>query len=100
MVDEEFYSDCRDMVKTKVGYAMFKIADKYYKSDITDVHVSNGDVVVDITFDPPMQGNVKITEVQLYKRDGRRWLSTPENITRRSNQEGVFYRFVFRFKDS
>jgi hypothetical protein len=60
---------------------------------------STGKVAIDFTIDPTMSGTVKIAEVQLYNRSGKLWLTKTENITRKSTQEGVFYRFTIEITE-
>ena len=79
---------------------MYKINSSYYRAEITDIYVdSTGKVAIDFTIDPTMSGTVKFAEVQLYNRSGKLWLTKTENITRKSTQEGVFYRFTIEITE-
>lgn len=90
----------KNHVKKTVSHAMYKIGSTYYKAQITDIYVDkSGKVAIDFTMDPTVSGTVNVTEVQLYDRSGALWLSKTENITRKSSQEGIFYRFTIDIKE-
>ena len=100
MLTADAMSGFKDHVKKTVSHALYKISSTYYRAEITDIYVdSTGKVAIDFTIDPTMSGTVKITEVQLYNRSGKLWLSKTENITRKSTQEGVFYRFTIEITE-
>ena len=100
MLTADAMNGFKDHVKKTVSHAMYKINSSYYRAEITDIYVdSTGKVAIDFTIDPTMSGTVKIAEVQLYNRSGKLWLTKTENITRKSTQEGVFYRFKFKMSD-
>ena len=78
MLTADAMNGFKDHVKKTVSHAMYKINSSYY---------------------PTMSGTVKIAEVQLYNRSGKLWLTKTENITRKSTQEGVFYRFTIEITE-
>lgn len=91
----------KNHIKNSIAYAKYKVDDTYYTADISDAHIME-DERVSITFviDHEMQGNITITEVQLYDHQDRLWASKSENITRRTVQEGILYRFAFTLTES
>ena len=90
----------KNHVKQVVAYAKYKIGNSYYTADITDIYVdSGGKVVIDFTINPTQSGSVTVTEVQLFDTSGALWLSKTENITRKSSQNGVFYRFKIDIRE-
>lgn len=100
MLTADAMNGFKDHVKKTVSHAMYKIDKSYYRAEITDIYVdSTGKVAIDFSIDPAMSGTVKITEVQLYNNSGKLWLSKTENITRKSTQEGVFYRFTIEITE-
>lgn len=100
MLTTDAMNGFKDHVKKTVSNALYKINSSYYRAAITDIYVdSTGKVAIDFTIDPTMSGTVKITEVQLYNRSGKLWLTKTENITRKSTQEGVFYRFTIEITE-
>lgn len=76
----------REYVKSTLAYAKYKIGSTYYQEKLTDVTVrSDGKVRVEFTINPTVKGEIKITEVQL-------WWNKVESITRKTSQEGIYYR--------
>lgn len=83
----------RNHVKNTVAYAKYKIGSTYYESKITDITISNdGKVKIEFTLNPSVSGEVKVTEVQLYNTSGELWWNKTENLTKKSRQEGIYYR--------
>ena len=90
----------KNHVKQVVAYAKYKIGSSYYKANITDIYMdSGGKVVIDFTIDPAQSGSVTVTEVQLFDTSGALWLTKTENITRKSDQNGIFYRFKIDIRE-
>lgn len=95
MLTENAIIGFRNYVKKTVAYAKYKIGSDYYRSELSSVYVdSTGKVAVEFVADPEIPGAVTITQVQLYDTSGNLWLETPANITRKSAQGGIFYRFT------
>lgn len=100
MLTADAMNGFKSHVKKTVSHALYKIDKTYYRAELTDIYVDGaGRVAIDFIIDPTMSGTVKITEVQLYDHSGKLWLSKTENITRKSTQEGVFYRFTIEITE-
>ena len=79
---------------------MYKINSSYYRAEITDIYVdSTGKVAIDFTIDPTMSGTVKIGRGAAVQPQRQVVADKTENITRKSTQEGVFYRFTIEITE-
>ncbi len=85
----------KNYVKKTVSYAKYKVGSTYYRTELTDIYIDDDDCVsIDFVIDSTLTGSITVTEIQLYDTGGNLWLSKSESITRKSTQEGIFYRFV------
>lgn len=83
----------RNHVKTTVAYIKYKIGSIYYRAEITDITINgDGKVKIETVLNPPVSGEVKVTEVQVYNTSGELWWSKAENITKKAKKEGIYYR--------
>lgn len=83
-----------------IAYAKFKVGSTYYQVDIHKKEVlPDGRVAIYLLIDDKIPGDVIISEIQLYDTDSKLWLSKAENIVKKAIQEGVLYRFTFRFDE-
>lgn len=90
----------KDYVKRTVSYAMYKVGPTYYRAEIGDIYIdSGGKVVIDFVVNPPISGSATVTQVQLYDTGGAKWLEKTENITRKSSQRGIFFRFTIDIRE-
>lgn len=90
----------REYVKSTLAYAKYKIGSTYYQEKLTDVTVrSDGKVRVEFTINPTVKGEIKIAEVQLYNTAGQLWWSKTESITRKTSQEGIYYRVTINITE-
>lgn len=86
----------RKYLKNSIAYARYKVGNTYYDAEIQTAEVLNdGRVSITFVIDHTVAGNITVTEVQLYDRNGKMWANKAESITRRDAQEGVLYRFRF-----
>lgn len=91
----------KEHVKKTVSYARYKIGGTYYKTDISNVYVNReGKVAIEFSVDHTVPGNITVTEVQIFNTAGELWLTVGENITRKSSQEAIFYRFTLEIKEA
>ena len=71
----------------------YKIGSTYYRAEITDITINgDGKVKIETVLNPPVSGEVKVTEVQVYNTSGELWWSKAENITKKAKKEGIYYR--------
>lgn len=81
--------------------AKYKVGSTYYQVPIQSAEIlSDGRVAIMFLIDHTVAGNITITEVQLYDRNGALWASKTESITRKAMQEGILYRFVFTITEN
>lgn len=100
MLTTEAMNGFRDHVKRTISYARYKVGNIYYDAKITDITIgSDGKVKVDFTIDHKASGNITVSEIQVYNTSGKLWWSKTENITRKSNQEGIFYRVTINIHE-
>ncbi|MGI6234426.1 MAG: hypothetical protein ACOYI6_04125 [Christensenellales bacterium] len=86
----------RNHFKNSIAYARYKAAGTYYDAPIEDaVLLADGRVSITFVIDHSVAGDITVTEVQLFDRNGVLWASKAENITRKAVQEGILYRFRF-----
>ena len=100
MLSSEALKGLREYVKSTVAYAKYKIGSTYYQEQLTDITIkSDGKVRVEFTINPTVKGEIKITEVQLYNTAGQLWWSKSESITRKTSQEGIYYRVTITISE-
>lgn len=86
--------------QNNVAYAKFKVGGTYYKVDIHKKEMlSDGRVAIYLLIDDNIPGDITISEIQLYDTDSNLWLTKAENITKKAVQEGILYRFTFKFNE-
>lgn len=91
----------RNYVKKTVAYARYKVGSNWYRADLANVYVDGtGKVAVEFVMDPEISGTITVTSVQLYDTSGNVWLETAANISRKSSQEGIFYRFTINIYET
>lgn len=86
----------RRFFKDSIAYAQYKVGGSYYRAEIQDAEVlADGRIAITFIVDHTVAGDITVTEVQLYDRNGVLWVSKAESITRAAVQEGILYRFRF-----
>lgn len=91
----------KNYVKRTISYAKYKIGSSYYNAEITDIYIdSSGRVAIDVTIDPEISGSVTISAIQLYDTSGSLWLEAAASVTKKTSQEGVFYRITVNIYES
>lgn len=91
----------RNYVKRTIGKAKYRAAGNFYDATITEIRTdTDGKVSIDLILNPPISGTATVTLVQLYDTSGELWLETSTNITRKSDQNGIFYRFTINIYES
>ncbi len=101
MLTTEALTGFKNYVLRTVAYAKYKVGSTYYKTDITNVYINDDDnVAIEFQIDHSISGDITVTEVQIYDTAGELWLSSSENITRKDNQEAIFYRFTISISEA
>lgn len=96
MLTETALNSMRNHLKDSIAYAQYKVNDKYYRSEIETAELlSDGRIAITFIIDHTIAGDITVTEVQLFDRNGVLWASKAESITRKDAQEGILYRFRF-----
>ena len=62
--------------------------------------MDDGRVAITFIIDHTLNGDITVTEVQLYDHNGSLWASKAESILRRDVQEGILYRFAFTITEN
>lgn len=90
----------KNYTKKVLAYAQYKVGTTYYKAPIVDVStLSTGRIAADVLIDHTIDGDITVTELQLYDSNNQLWLSKPESISRKNVQEGILYRFTFNITE-
>lgn len=91
----------KNCIKNSISYAQYKVGSTYYKANIRSAYImDDGRVAITFIIDHTVAGNITVTEVQLYDKNGSLWASKAESISRRDVQEGILYRFAFTITES
>lgn len=91
----------KNCIKNSVTQARYKVAGAYYTTEINSAEIlGDGRLAITFLIDHSLPGDITVTEVQLLDRNGNIWASKPENITRKSVQEGILYRYVFTITEA
>lgn len=90
--DSDYLDDKRKQIKNDVSYARYKVGDNWYTAPIENaVVLENGCVEVTFIIDHTVTGNITVTAVELYSRNGVRIGSKSVSITRADATEGIMY---------
>lgn len=86
----------REYVRFNLAYARYKVGSAYYRAELNEKQVlPDGRVSITFEIDHTLSGNINITEVQLFNRNGVMWANKAVSITRLAVQEGIMYRCRF-----
>lgn len=90
--DSTYLAKERKRVKDDVSYARYKVGSTWYQADIQSAEIlSDGRVEVTFTIDHTVSGNITVTGIELYDRNGTRIASRTVSITRAAATEGIKY---------
>lgn len=91
-LDSTYLANKRAEIKSEIASARYKVGSTWYKAKIESADVLNdGRVEVTFLIDHTVSGNITITGVELYDRNGVRVGSKAVSITRADATEGVLY---------
>ena len=75
--DSAYLAKERKRVKDDVSYARYKVGSTWYQTDIQSAEIlSDGRVEVTFTIDHTVSGNITVTGIELYDRNGTRIANT------------------------
>ena len=95
-LDSAYLDGKREQIKNDVAYARYQVAGAWYTAKIENaVVLDNGRIEVTFVIDHTVTGNITVTAVELYNRNGVRIGSKATSITRGDATEGILY--VCRF---
>lgn len=98
MLTAKALTDYRDYTKHILSKATYKVGSIYYDAVIDRIEATATDTLsVFLIINPPFSTDVTVSDVRLYDTGGDIWFSQSENISVKAYQEGVLYKFSFKF---
>lgn len=95
-LDSAYLAAKRQQIRDDIAYARYKVGSTWYTASIQNATVLNdGRVEVTFLIDHTVSGNITVTGVELYDRNGVRIGSRTVSIARADATEGILY--VCRF---
>lgn len=90
--DETYLSGKRRQIRNDVSYARYKVGNTWYRAEIENAEVlSSGCIEVTFIIDHTVTGDITVTSVELYDRNGVRIGYKSVSITRADATEGIMY---------
>lgn len=90
--DEAYLDSKRKQIKNDVAYARYQVGEDWYTAEIENAEVlENGCIEVTFIIDHTVTGNITVTAIELYSRNGARIGRKNVNITRSDATEGIMY---------
>lgn len=98
MLEAQAFEDLKAFLDDTIAYAMVTVSGKASKCPIyRREHMADGRTAVYIQITPEASTAVTVQKVQLYNKNNRPWVTKNESIKLEAAQEGVLYRFTFKF---
>lgn len=98
MLEPQAFTDLQTFLDDIISYAMVTVSGKTSKYPIyRREHMKDGRTAVYIQITPESSTDVTIQKVQLYNKNNQPWATNGEGILLQGVQEGVLYRFTFKF---
>lgn len=98
MLEPQAFTDLQTFLDDIISYAMVTVSGKTSKYPICRrEHMKDGRTAVYIQITPESSTDVTIQKVQLYNKNNQPWATKGEGILLQGVQEGVLYRFTFKF---
>ena len=95
MLTPQAIEDFKGFLDNNIAYAKVTVNGEAKKIPIH--RREDGRVAVYLNITPQAETEAAIQRVQLYNKNKQLWADKTEDITLSNVQEGVLYRFVFRF---
>ena len=87
-----------DYTKRIISKAQYKIGSTYYDAPIDRIEQTASDTIsIFLVINPPFESDVTVTDVRIFDTGGDVWFDQKENISVKAYQEGVLYKFSFKF---
>ena len=98
MLEPQAFTDLQTFLDDIISYAMVTVSGKTSKYPIyRREHMKDGRTAAYIQITPESSTDVTIQKVQLYNKNNQPWATKGEGILLQGVQEGVLYRFTFKF---
>lgn len=95
-LDNAYLAVKRTNIKQDISYARYKVGSTWYRAEIQSATVlADGRVEATFLIDHTIAGNITVTGIELYDRNGTRIGGKSVSITRADATEGILY--VCRF---
>ncbi|MBR3742376.1 MAG: hypothetical protein IKN04_18290 [Clostridia bacterium] len=95
-LDSEYLAAKRRQIRRDAAYARYKVGNTWYRAAIESADVlPSGIVEIVFSIDHTVSGNITVTGIELYDRNGTRIGSKSVSVTRQDVVEGILY--VCRF---
>lgn len=96
-IDSAYLDEKRAQIMNDIAYARYKVGSTWYRAKIENAQIlTDGRVEVTFIIDHTVSGNITVTGIELYDRNGTRVGGRSVSITRADATEGILY--VCRFK--
>lgn len=90
--DKVYLDGKRKQIKNDVAYARYQVGEDWYTAEIENAEIlGNGCIEVTFIIDHTVTGNITVTAVELYSRNGVRIGRKKVSITRADATEGIMY---------
>ena len=90
--DSEYLAKNRTRIRDDIAYARYKVGSSWYQAQIESATIlPDGRVEVKFEIDHTVSGNITVTAIELYDRNGMRIASRAVSITRQDATEGILY---------
>ncbi|CAK7059480.1 MAG: hypothetical protein EUB_03424 [Eubacterium sp.] len=84
-----------EYTKRTLAYIKYKVGSTYQRTEITRIaKQGSNQIVVEFMIDHTINGDITITEIQVFDNNNDIWLKKPENILRKQMVEGILYRIT------
>lgn len=98
MLEPQAFEDVKTFLDDIIAYAVVTVDGKATKCPIhRRERMKDGRVAVYIQITPEESKSVTVQKVQLYNKNRQLWATKGEGILLEEAQEGVLYRFTFKF---
>lgn len=86
----------RKKLKDIIAYAQYKVGETYHKADFSNVDIlPDGRIEFAFFIGQTGAGDMTVTEIQLYDKNGALFARKAEAINLSAMHEGILYRFRF-----
>lgn len=98
MLTPQAFADLQTFLDDVISYAAVTIDGQTEKYPIyRREHLEDGHTAIFIQITPENQTGVTVEKVQLFNKNNKPWAIKGESILLEDAQEGVLYRFTFKF---